>query len=172
MGDKLIIKQINKSYDTEKAIENVLHYIVRDKNSMDGREVRFWKAFGASRKNIKKVCKQFIQIQKIAGKDSKKRIRHIMISFPPCVNNTKEAEIVADAVALFIFKDYQVAYAIHEKKNEKKNKLHIHFAFNPVSYKTFRKWHMSHKEFENWKKDILRIVNESLIYSGYGEFNM
>lgn len=168
MGDKLIIKQINKSYDTEKAIENVLHYIVRDKNSMDGREVRCWKAFGASRKNIKKVCKQFIQIQKIAGKDSKKRIRHIVISFPPCVNNTKEAGIAADAVALFIFKDYQVAYAIHEKKS----KLHIHFAFNPVSYRTFRKWHMSRNEFEEWKENILEVVNESLQSSGYGIFEL
>lgn len=168
MGDKLIIKQINKSYDTEKAIENVLHYIVRDKNSMDAREVRCWKAFGASRKNIKKVCKQFIQIQKIAGKDSKKRIRHIVISFPPCVNDIKQVLVVADSVALFLLKEYQVVYGVHEKEYQ----FHIHFAFNPVSYKTFKKWHMSHKEFENWRKNILRIVNESLFYSGYGAFNM
>lgn len=54
MGDRLIVKQINNLYDTEKAIENVLSYIVRDKDMQENQEVRYWKAFGASRKNIKK----------------------------------------------------------------------------------------------------------------------
>ena len=167
MGNKLIIKQINKKYDSKKAIENVLHYIVREKDSKENQKVCCWKAFGASRTDIQKVCRQFIKIQKIAGKDSKKRIRHIMISFPAGVNNIQQVEIAADAVALFIFKDYQVAYAIHKKKNS----YHIHFAVNPVSYRTLKKWHMSWKEFKEWKREILEVVNESSQYNCYGILN-
>lgn len=168
MGNKLIIKQVNNPYESEKAIENVLYYIVRDKDSQAGQEVRYWKAFGASRKDIKKVCRQFIKIQELAGKDSRKRIRHMVIIFPPEVNNVAPVLISADAVALFLFRDYQVVYGVHEKKKQ----LHIHFAFNPVSYKTFRKWHMSHDEFQNWRKDILRTVNDSLRKNGYEGFNL
>lgn len=168
MGNKLIIKQINKAYNSKKAIENVLHYIVREKDSIGNGKVCCWKAFGASGTNIQKVCRQFIKIQKIAGKDNQKRIRHIMISFPAYVNNVRKVEIAADAIASFIFKDYQVAYAIHEKKNA----FHIHLAINPVSYRTLKKWHMSWKEFEEWRKEILKVVNKSIQYNGNGMFNV
>ena len=134
MGNKLIIKQINKAYNSKKAIENVLHYIVREKDSIGNGKVCCWKAFGASGTNIQKVCRQFIKIQKIAGKDNQKRIRHIMISFP--------------------------AY------------VHIHLAINPVSYRTLKKWHMSWKEFEEWRKEILKVVNKSIQYNGNGMFNV
>lgn len=166
MGDRLIIKQINKRYNSEKAIQNVLGYIVRDKEK--GREIRYWKAFGASRKNIGKVRRQFIKIQELAGKDNGKRIRHMVIIFPPEVNNLAPILIAADAVALFLYRNYQVVYGVHEKKKQ----LHIHFAFNPVSYQTFRKWHMSRVEFENWRQDILQVVNDSLRRNGYGVFDL
>ena len=48
----------------------------------------------------------------------------------------------------------------------------IHFAFNPVSYKTFKKWHMSHAEFERWKEDILQVVNDSLRKNEYKVLNL
>ena len=79
MGDRLIIKQINRRYNSEKAIQNVLGYIVRDKD-MQG-----------ARQNIKQVCRQFIKIQKWVGKDSRKRIRHIVIVFPPNVDDIRQA---------------------------------------------------------------------------------
>lgn len=166
MGNKLIIKHVNKPYDSEQAIENVLNYIVRDKNK--GHEIRYWKAFGASRKNIGKACLQFITVQKLAGKDRGKRVRHMVIVFPQEVDNIGQVLPVADAVALFLFRNYQVVYGVHEKKEQ----LHIHFAFNPVSYRTFKKWHMSHTEFENWRKDILRVVNGSLSDNGSDAFDL
>ena len=90
-----------------------------------------------------------------------------MISFPAYVNNIQQVEIAADAVALSIFMDYQVAYAIHKKENS----YHVHFAINPVSYRTLKKWHMSWKEFEEWKREILDVVNESSQYNCYGILN-
>ena len=43
MGDheKLIIRQVNKPYDTEKALRNVLNYIVRQKDCPQDVEVRY-----------------------------------------------------------------------------------------------------------------------------------
>ena len=70
MGDRLIIKQINRRYNSEKAIQNVLGYIVRDKDMQGKQEIRYWKAFGAARQNIKQVCRKFRnEWEKTAGKE-------------------------------------------------------------------------------------------------------
>lgn len=159
---KLIIKQINQKYDTEKAVRNVLLYIVRLKDSED-EEVRYWRAFGASGKNIKKVIQQFIKVQKAAGKTNRKRIRHMVLSLPGYMDDANIARIIAEAVSAFIYREYQVVYAVHEKPGD----LHIHFAFNPVSYRTHYKWHMSSIEFKKWKKDIWEIVNLCMSENGY-----
>lgn len=157
MEDKLIIKQINKKYDTELALENVARYVVREKRNEDEGKVLCWKAFGASGRNIGNAIKQFKRVQEIAGKDSQKRVRHFMVSLPKCADKLKEAVTVADVTAEYIFSDYQVIYAVHEKKG----RFHIHFIINPVSYRTNKKWHMSRGEFEKWKADVSEIINES-----------
>lgn len=161
--EKLVIRQVNKPYDTEKALRNVFNYIVREKNCEEKTEVGYWRAFGSSGKNIKKAARQFIQIQKIAGKASRKRIRHIFISLPGYVDDANVAKIIAEEVAGFIFEKYQVVYAVHEKEGN----LHIHFAVNPVSYVDYYKWHMSCKEFQEWKEKVTGIVKKCLAESGY-----
>lgn len=168
MGDKLIIKQINKKYDTERALENVLRYIIRKKSNEEEGEVVYWKALGASGKSIGSAIRQFIKIQEMAGKANKKRIRHFMVSLPRCADKLKEAVTVADVTAKYIFRDYQVIYAVHEKEKM----FHIHFAVNPVSYRTHKKWHMSRHEFEEWKTDVLEIVNKSRTDYGYSIFEL
>lgn len=154
---KLIIKQVNKPYDSDGALKNVLHYISRKE------ECRYWRAFGASRKNIQEVVTQFLAIQGNAGKASRKRIRQVIISFPLYMDDVNVAKIVAEAISEYIFEEYQVVYAVHEKIGN----LHIHFAINPVSYMTGKKWHMSSVEFMEWKKCVLEIVNGCLRSNGY-----
>lgn len=160
---KLLIKEINKPYNTEIALKNVLRYIVREKENEKGKEVRYWKAFGASGHNINKVIKQFIQIQKLYGKNNRKRIRHFLIAFPLYMDDPNIARLTAEAVSEFIYEEYQIVYAVHEKKDN----LHVHFALNPVSYKTQKKWHKSKAEFMEWKKEIHKIVNQCFIENGY-----
>ena len=71
--------------------------------------------------------------------------------------------IVAESVARFIFKEYQVIYALHEKEGN----LHIHFALNPVSYRDGKIWHMSSTDFKELKKEVQGIVNRCLLENGY-----
>lgn len=168
MEDKLIIKQINKKYDTELALENVVRYVVREKRREEEGKVLCWKAFGASGRNIGSAIRQFKRVQEIAGKNSQKRVRHFMVSLPRCADKLKEAVTVADVTAKYIFRDYQVIYAVHEKEKM----FHIHFAVNPVSYRTHKKWHMSRQEFEEWKTDVLTIINKSRADNGYGAFEL
>lgn len=160
---KLIIGQINGKYDTKKAVNNVLRYIVRAKGGEPGEEIRYWGAFGVCGKSIGKAIKQFIQIQETAGKASGMRLRHFFISLPGYVDDANIARIIAAAVSEFIYTEYQVVYGVHEKEGN----LHIHFAFNPVSYVTHKKWHMSSKEFQEWKEKLAGIVNECLVEYGY-----
>lgn len=158
--ERLIIKHINKSYTTKKAIENVLRYIIREK---DGEKIRYWKAYGASNKKMKDVIKQFIIVQEMSGKNEGIRIRHFVISFPEYMDDANVAKITAEAISEYMFEEYQTVYAVHEKEGN----LHIHFAFNPVSYKTLKKWHMSKKELSKWKEKICKIVNECFCENGY-----
>ena len=73
MGDRLIIKQINKRYNSEKAIQNVLGYIVRDKDMQGEQEIRYWKASGAARKISNKCAGNSLKFrnwrEKTAGKE-------------------------------------------------------------------------------------------------------
>ncbi len=162
---KLIIKQVNNRYDTEAALRNLLRYIVRDKEHEDREKVRYWGAFGASSKNIDTAIENFIKIQKLAEKTSGKRIRHLIISFPSYMEDANVAKIVAEEIAMFISEEYQIVYGIHEKENN----LHAHFAFNPVSYETHLKWHMSKPEFKDWVQCLLKIVNKCFVDNGYQE---
>ncbi len=158
--ERLIIKSVNKSYNTEKAIENVIRYIVREKA---GEKIRYWKSYGTSNKKIKDVIKQFIIIQEVTGKNKKIRIRHFIVSFPNYMDDGNVAKITAEAISEYMFEEYQIMYAVHEKEGN----LHIHFAFNPVSYKTLKKWHISKKEFSKWKAKIGEIINECFVENGY-----
>lgn len=165
---KLIIKQVNNTYDSEKAIVNILRYIVTDKESAEKEQVRYWKAFGADSKNIEKVIQQYENVQELFGKTKKKRIRHIILSFPMEMDDANTAKLVAEAVADMIYKSFQVTYAVHEKERN----LHVHLAINPVSYRTGKKWHMSKKEFKKWKEDVCEIVNTCVTENGYRECNL
>lgn len=160
LHERLIIKHINGSYNTKKAMENVLRYIVKEK---EGERIRYWKAYGASNKKMKNVIKQFITTQEICGKDKGIRIRHFMVSFPEYMDDANVAKITAEAIAEYMFEEYQIVYAVHEKEEN----LHVHFVFNPVSYKTLKKWHMSKKELSKWKDEICEIVNICFGENGY-----
>ena len=157
----LIIKDVNNKYDTEQALRNVVSYVVRNKD--DEGYIRYWNAYGANNRSIEKTIRDFKAVQNCYGKADKKRIRHIIVSFPKTVDDANVAKMVAENVASYLFKGYQVVYGVHEKEGN----LHIHFAFNPVSFKTGKKWHKSKKEFLEWKCEILDLVNSCLEENGY-----
>ncbi len=94
-----------------------------------------------------------INVQKYYGKNSDRRIYHMIISF----KDKKNMNIViqaADTVAKRIFKEYQVFYAIHTSTKH----LHIHFAFNAVSYIDGRKWHKNKKELADFRHEIRSLL--------------
>ena len=163
--EQLIINLVTNHYTSNKAIRNLLRYIA-GKGNNEGREhIRFSSAKGLSF-DYKKAASQLIIMQKALGKTDDRRIYHMVISFPESFKENRDGkliDLVASSVADVLFVDYQIFYAVHTSTDN----LHIHFAFNAVSYRNGKKWHKSLKEFREFREYILGTVNRTLVKYGY-----
>lgn len=156
MGQPVIINIIPESYRKDADIKRLLAYIAGQGNNKDKEKVGYISSYGTNRKHCK-AAEQMIKVQKYFGKDSGRRIYHMVISFRG-KKKLDAAILSADDVAKEIFKERQVFYAIHTSKKH----LHIHFAFNAVSYIDGRKWHKSKKEFADFRADLLSLVENGV----------
>lgn len=150
---RLTIKMIREFYKSDSDIENLIKYIAAQGTNMYKEKLLCCKGRGVS-SNVKKVSDQMIAVQKAFGKNNKRRIYHLIVSFPPDLHDKKLIKKAADEIASMLYEDYQVFYGIHTSKSS----WHIHYAINAVSYKTGRKWHKSRDELEIMKEKIEEIV--------------
>lgn len=163
--EQLIINMVTNYYTSNKAIKNLLRYIVGKGNNEGKEHVRFSSAKGLSF-DYKKAASQLIITQKALGKTDGRRVYHMVVSFPESFDENRDGkliDLVACSVADVLFVDYQTFYAVHTSTDN----LHIHFAFNAVSYRNGKKWHKSPKEFREFREYILGAVNRTLIKYGY-----
>lgn len=94
-------------------------------------------------------------VQRHYGKDCRRRMYHLVVSFPDDVREKEDVINAARDIADMLYESYQVFYGIHISKNN----WHIHYAINVVSYKTGKKWHQSKKEFKEMKEKIGIIIS-------------
>lgn len=165
--EEILVTRVNEGYCFDSDIRRLINYVVRDKKTQD--EVRHWGTRGLPM-DIKRAVRFIKETQKMMGKAQGRRMNHIVISF-----RNKELDIgtvceIAEVLADFFFKEYQLVYGIHEDTEHK----HIHFAINTLSYETGKKWHKSIKEFSVWLnciKDLAeKVIKDSIgIYSIEGK---
>lgn len=163
--EQLIINMVTNYYTSNKAIRNLFRYIVGKGNNEGKEYVRFSSAKGLDF-NYKKAASQLIATQKALRKIGGRRVYHMVVSFPESFEENRDGELidlVAHSVANVLFVDYQTFYAVHTSTDN----LHIHFAFNAISYRNGKKWHKSLKEFKEFRVYILDVVNRTLIKHGY-----
>lgn len=153
--EKIAIKRMPHTYDSNKAIRNLLNYIVREKSS--GECVKYWGTRGLL-KDIKSAVKTIEIMQKYLKKDFGRRIHHFVISFPAEIKEEQVVYIIAEAIADYLGAEYQLLYGVHTNTNN----LHIHIAMNAVSYRSRLKWHVNAKEFDKWKKQLTKIAEDIL----------
>lgn len=151
---KLVIKFKPTHYADDSDICSLIAYIAGH-GAKKEQTILFHNANGLS-KNYKKAPTQMIKVQRYFNKSSKRRIYHMIVSFP-CnyVYNERFIIETANSIAKKCFPYHQSFYAVHNATDN----LHIHFAINAVNYKTGKKWHKSKDEFSELKKDILHIIN-------------
>ncbi|MEY8392450.1 relaxase/mobilization nuclease domain-containing protein [Lachnospiraceae bacterium 45-W7] len=148
--ENAVIKMVDEHYESASDMEKVIMYIAgRGKNAGKEKLLKC-RGRGVSSKAAK-VPGQMAAVQKAFGKAEKRRMYHMIVSFPEDMRDAKAIQKAADKISDMLFENYQVFYGIHISKNN----WHIHYAINAVSYKTGKKWHQSKKEFEGMKKEII-----------------
>lgn len=163
----LIINMKNEYYKKDGDVERLLKYIAgKGKNALSNKTACV-SACGL-KKDPCKAAKQIYKVQKKVGKDRGRRCYHLVISFPEDFDDKNVVIIVATAIADKIYQRFQNYYGIHVDTDN----LHIHFAINAVSYVDGKKWHQSKKEFADFKKVILRVVNNVLKDYGYEKLRL
>ena len=155
-----ITVKIISNYKRDTDIRNLLRYIAGNGKNKEKENVLSLRGRGIA-KDYSKAVEQMIRIQKLHGKNNKRRCYQIIVSFPEKLNEYKNLIILmANEIAEMIFDEYgfQVYYGIHTSTGN----IHIHFAINAVSYRTGKKWHSSKKEFIDFRNRILCCVEMTL----------
>lgn len=156
--EKLIIKWINKSYESNKDLRNLNRYVVGKGMNKDTEQVRYCGSKGIS-KEIEEASDDMIQLLNYSKRPGKRKAYHMIFSFPDYIEDINVVRIAIEEVANQIFDEgYCLVYGIHESKKN----LHAHFSILAVNYWTNRKWHKNKKELEMWKKDKQKLIKDIL----------
>jgi hypothetical protein len=151
----IIVKLLNKHYHTDRDISNVINYIAGNGHNKGKEQLLKCRGFGVSQ-DTNEAARQMIAVQRAYGKDNKRRLYHLIVSYRPNLPTHEILKNTADRIAYFLFNDYQVFYGIHISKEH----WHIHFAINAVSYRTGKKFHLSTQEYKQFKKALTEIINK------------
>ena len=150
-----VFKIIKGEYKNKDAIKNVITYIL-GKGKENKTPNNIFGALGVDYENINLTISQFEKIQRVYRKDSGKRILHIVVGF-----SKKEAfslqqylSIGYDIAKLF-GGEHQVFFGLHENR---KNKMHIHFAVNPVNVYTGEKIHWQKQDIVQLNENVRQII--------------
>ena len=149
------VKRIDNNYDSDKAVENLIKYVIREKDSAE--KVRYWGTRGLL-KNVNYAIETIITMQRYLNKNKGRRMYHIVVSLPSCIKDEQVTYILADVLADYFGRRYQLGYGVHFNTDN----YHIHIAMNSINYKTGKKWHKSKKEFATWCDD-LKDISESIL---------
>ena len=158
--EKVTVIRVEEKYEKNKDIKNLLKYIVRSK-TYEG-TVEHWGTRGTL-KDIQKAYEEIVGVQEFIGKTNGRRIHHLIISFAKEIKDKQMIIEIAEELADHLGKEYQLLYGIHMDTDN----WHIHIAMNSVSYRTGKKWHANLREFDDWRKQMFKIVSNQFKKHGY-----
>ena len=152
---EIILKRAKpKKYYNKDAISKTIHYIYRKDRRGN---TNIYGSFGAFGTDTDSIIGDFMKLKKLHHKSDGLQLVHYILSFPtdfvePPKNRFRELII---RTAKIWGKDFQVAYALHEKTDN----LHVHFIINATSY-SGKKISITNKRFYKYKKLACRIWKE------------
>lgn len=141
-------------YDKESAIFYVIHYVRDPEKNPHG-------ISNIHEDEIQKLAEEFLQIQKKYRNEKGKRIRHLYLSFPKNYNPSYKAYTHIAFRIVDYFKNYQTVFGLHEFDNYGQPcHKHIHFALNPINFKTGKRIKLNKKRLFELHKLIDSILTE------------
>lgn len=153
----VIVKEVNKKYNNESCMKNVVRYIWGEKGKHKDEYIPRGGCY-VSYDTAEEAIQSFVDTQVYFGKNNKKRLRHWIISFPNRVHNIEKIIKIAKSVAKTFFKDYESVFAIHDGVEG----VHIHLVYNPVNFRNGKKWHKNQKEFCELRREIMNFCNKRI----------
>ncbi len=145
------------SYRNKDAIHNVIHYI----NNSSKLVHNIKGALGCNYDSSKSITKDMLDVQKCFNKKKGKRINHFTVCFSPAEEEILQIDdylTIGYKIASFFPNEYQIFFALHENTDN----MHIHFAMNPVSFVTGKKFHWQKKDSHALKCRVEEILREYL----------
>ena len=145
-----MIKFLNAAgkYDDSAARDDVIRYITQKVKTPSG-------YIGACGVDLYNAAQQMQEVSASFKKDNKIRIRHFVVTFHRSEFVTPyRANMIASMIALELGRIYQCVYAVHEDTYS----IHIHFAFNPVSFVNGYKYSGTKEEHKALKELIANHV--------------
>ncbi len=116
---------VNEPYKSIESVPHLIDYVTRDK---DRRLLSF---IGVLNGNLYHLSEEMLKIKQYFRKETGKQIRHFIVSFEGnTIFNAYDAYILGFQIAAYYADRYQIVFGVHEDTDN----LHIHFAFNSVSF--------------------------------------
>lgn len=150
-----IIKIIGNAYADQKAVYDLLHYALTDKENGGG--VRYYGAIGVNLNgDLSFMAEQFRMVKRAFGKMNGRQVRHIIVSFDPDDQiGPYCASMIAFKIAQYYGEEFQVVYGVHEDTND----LHVHFIINTVSYIDGKKFSRGPAEVWTLRAYVEQVIN-------------
>lgn len=148
------LKITKGKYDKESAIFYVIRYVRNPEKNPHG-------ISNIHEDEIREIAKEFLHIQKKYRNEKGKRVHHFYLSFPGNCNLSYEAYIHIAFHIVDYFRYYQIVFGLHEFDNDGKPcQKHIHFAMNPINYKTGKRIKLNKKRLFEFHTLIDSILAE------------
>lgn len=141
------LKLLNESYYGEGTLKRVVDYVTR------------LAIVGGINVDPDHAVSQMLLIKKIWHKQGGRQVRHFILSFADNEALTiDEAMDYGQQIAMYYGRNYQIVYGVHYDTNH----LHLHFAFNSVSF-------VDGKMYSGGRSDMfaLRLYIQSLMPQWY-----
>ena len=146
-------KIVKGKYDKESAIFFVIRYVRNPHKNPHG-------ISNIHEDEIQKLAEEFLQIQKKYRNEKGKRVRHFYLSFPKNNLSYKAYFHIAFQIVDY-FKNYQTVFGLHEFDNDGQPcHKHIHFALNPINYKTGKRIKLNRQRWLELHELIDSILTE------------
>lgn len=151
--ENVTVMVLNKHYESKKDMTQAIKYMAAEGRNMGKEKLLGCRGRGVSSKP-EKAAFQMTAVQEAYARAGKRRMYHMIVSFPENVRDADAIQQAADAIANMLFEKYQVFYGIHSSTDN----WHIHFAINAVSYLNGEKWHKNKNEFKEMKGRIYQLI--------------
>lgn len=148
---QIIIEVVNKGYNTQSDLENLITYALEDKHPL---RLYYYDNFFVGTIT---AYEEMIKVQNCYGKTENRLARHFIVSFDDifCID-AETAVKLAYKIAHLYSSRYQIVFAVHDDTEH----IHVHFILSTVNFVEEIKFIDNPIELSKFKGCVEYVVND------------